>query len=116
VTSNRDDREQRLKVRAALACASRLAKDKKGGLKTAVEVKHCLEINVPRRSRNCCCRCGDLPVGMKRWIGWRPSSAAEDPAMAADVDAPQTRYAELSAAQAEVDRLYARWAELEVKL
>ncbi|HYC59166.1 MAG TPA: ABC-F family ATP-binding cassette domain-containing protein [Thermoanaerobaculia bacterium] len=41
---------------------------------------------------------------------------AEDPSIAADANALQTRYAELSAAQAEVDRLYARWAELEAKL
>ncbi len=40
----------------------------------------------------------------------------EDPAIAADADALQTRYTELNAAQAEVDRLYARWAELEGKL
>ncbi|HEV7764370.1 MAG TPA: ABC-F family ATP-binding cassette domain-containing protein [Thermoanaerobaculia bacterium] len=39
----------------------------------------------------------------------------EDPSIAADADALQTRYSELSAAQAEVDRLYARWAELEAK-
>jgi ABC transport system ATP-binding/permease protein len=41
---------------------------------------------------------------------------AEDPAIAADAHALQERYAKLSAAQAEVDRLYARWAELEGKL
>lgn len=41
---------------------------------------------------------------------------AEDPAIAADASALQQRYAELSAAQSEVDRLYARWAELEAKL
>ncbi|HEX6095975.1 MAG TPA: ABC-F family ATP-binding cassette domain-containing protein [Thermoanaerobaculia bacterium] len=41
---------------------------------------------------------------------------AEDPTIAADANALQQRYAELSAAQAEVDRLYARWAELEAKL
>jgi ABC transport system ATP-binding/permease protein len=40
----------------------------------------------------------------------------EDPSIAADAGALQQRYAELSAAQAEVDRLYARWAELEAKL
>ncbi len=39
----------------------------------------------------------------------------EDPSVAADANALQQRYAELSAAQAEVDRLYARWAELEAK-
>jgi len=41
---------------------------------------------------------------------------AEDPTIQADANALQTRYAELSAAQAAVDRLYARWAELEAKL
>jgi ATP-binding cassette subfamily F protein uup len=40
----------------------------------------------------------------------------EDPAVAADADALQKRYTELNAAQAEVDRLYARWAELEGKM
>jgi ATP-binding cassette subfamily F protein uup len=41
---------------------------------------------------------------------------AEDPAIATDSTALQQRFAELAAAQAEVDRLYARWAELEAKL
>jgi len=41
---------------------------------------------------------------------------AEDPSIAADANALQTRYAELHAAQVEVERLYARWAELEAKL
>jgi ATP-binding cassette subfamily F protein uup len=41
---------------------------------------------------------------------------AEDPTIAADANALQQRYTELTAAQAEVDRLYARWAELEAKL
>ena len=41
--------------------------------------------------------------------------AADDPAIASDPTALQTRYAALEAAQAEVDRLYARWAELETK-
>jgi ATP-binding cassette subfamily F protein uup len=41
---------------------------------------------------------------------------AEDPTVASDANELQTRYAELSAAQGEVDRLYARWAELESKL
>jgi ABC transport system ATP-binding/permease protein len=40
---------------------------------------------------------------------------AEDPAIAADAHALQQRYAELTAAQTEVERLYARWAELEEK-
>jgi len=42
--------------------------------------------------------------------------AAEDPAIASDPAALSTRYAALEAARAEVDRLYARWAELEAKL
>ncbi len=42
--------------------------------------------------------------------------AAEDPAIASDPSALQTRYAALDAALAEVDRLYTRWAELEAKL
>ncbi len=46
----------------------------------------------------------------------RAKAGAEDPSIAADANALQTRYAELSAAQKEVDRLYARWAELEAKL
>ena len=41
--------------------------------------------------------------------------AAEDPAIASDPAALQERYAALEAARAEVDRLYARWAELEAK-
>ncbi len=41
--------------------------------------------------------------------------AAEDPAIASDPAALQARYAALEAARAEVDRLYARWAELEAK-
>jgi ABC transport system ATP-binding/permease protein len=41
--------------------------------------------------------------------------AAEDPAIASDPAALQARYADLDAARAEVDRLYARWAELEGK-
>jgi ATP-binding cassette subfamily F protein uup len=40
----------------------------------------------------------------------------EDPAVASDSAALQQRFAELAAAQAEVDRLYARWAELEAKV
>jgi len=40
---------------------------------------------------------------------------ADDPAIATDAAALQQRFAELAAAQAEVDRLYARWAELEAK-
>jgi ATP-binding cassette subfamily F protein uup len=41
---------------------------------------------------------------------------AEDPSIAADAHALQERHAEVVAAQKEVDRLYARWAELEAKL
>jgi ATP-binding cassette subfamily F protein uup len=41
--------------------------------------------------------------------------AAADPAIASDAGAVHARYTELEAAQAEVDRLYARWAELEAK-
>jgi ATP-binding cassette subfamily F protein uup len=40
---------------------------------------------------------------------------AEDPQIASDAGALQQRFVELGAAQAEVDRLYARWAELEAK-
>jgi ABC transport system ATP-binding/permease protein len=41
--------------------------------------------------------------------------AAEDPAIASDPAALQARYAALDAARAAVDRLYARWAELDAK-
>ena len=41
--------------------------------------------------------------------------AAADPSVAADHQALAARIGALSAAQAEVDRLYARWAELETK-
>ena len=41
--------------------------------------------------------------------------AAEDPGIASDPEALQTRYAALEAARAHVDRLYARWADLEAK-
>jgi ABC transport system ATP-binding/permease protein len=40
---------------------------------------------------------------------------AHDPAVAADANALQQRFAELAASQAEVERLYTRWAELEAK-
>jgi len=40
---------------------------------------------------------------------------AEDPAIASDALALQQRYATLEAARAEVNRLYARWAELEAR-
>jgi ATP-binding cassette subfamily F protein uup len=42
-------------------------------------------------------------------------SQVEDPAIVSDPTALQQRYAALEAAQTEVDRLYARWAELEAK-
>jgi ATP-binding cassette subfamily F protein uup len=45
----------------------------------------------------------------------RAKARAEDPAIASDPAALQQRFADLAAAQAEVDRLYARWAELEAK-
>jgi ABC transport system ATP-binding/permease protein len=41
--------------------------------------------------------------------------AAEDPSIAADASALQERFTALAAAQADVDRLYARWSELEGK-
>ena len=43
-------------------------------------------------------------------------SAAEDTAIASDAARLHERFAALAAAQAEVERLYARWAELEAKL
>jgi ATP-binding cassette subfamily F protein uup len=42
--------------------------------------------------------------------------AVEDPGVASDAAALQERYAALEAARGEVDRLYARWAELDAKL
>ncbi|HEY0787174.1 MAG TPA: ABC-F family ATP-binding cassette domain-containing protein, partial [Thermoanaerobaculia bacterium] len=45
----------------------------------------------------------------------RAREAAHDPAVASDAAALQARFAELAEAQGEVDRLYARWAELEEK-
>jgi ABC transport system ATP-binding/permease protein len=41
--------------------------------------------------------------------------AVDDPSIASDAAALQERYAALDAARAEVDRLYARWAELDAK-
>ncbi|MBV9070328.1 MAG: ABC-F family ATP-binding cassette domain-containing protein [Acidobacteria bacterium] len=41
------------------------------------------------------------------------TAAAHDPAIAADADLLQHRFADLTAAQAEVDQLYGRWAELD---
>jgi ATP-binding cassette subfamily F protein uup len=43
----------------------------------------------------------------------RRRAAAEDPAVVSDPRALTERYAALAAAEAEVDRLYARWSELE---
>jgi ATP-binding cassette subfamily F protein uup len=42
--------------------------------------------------------------------------AAADPAVATDHEAVQRRLTALAEAQGAVDRLYARWAELEAKL
>jgi ATP-binding cassette subfamily F protein uup len=39
----------------------------------------------------------------------------DDPAIVSDPAALQARYAALETARAEVDRLYARWAELEAR-
>jgi len=41
--------------------------------------------------------------------------AAHDPAVAANAAVVAQRYAELQGAQEQLDRLYARWAELEAK-
>jgi ATP-binding cassette subfamily F protein uup len=41
--------------------------------------------------------------------------AADDPSIAANAEAVHQRYTALQAAQEHVDRLYARWAELEEK-
>ena len=45
----------------------------------------------------------------------KAQAAAADPEVASDHEALQARHAELADAQAEVERLYARWAELEAK-
>ena len=45
----------------------------------------------------------------------RAEEAAADPAIATDAAALQKRFTELAEARAEVDRVYARWAELEAK-
>jgi ATP-binding cassette subfamily F protein uup len=42
-------------------------------------------------------------------------AAAADPSVASDHQALQARLEQLAAAQVEVERLYARWAELEAK-
>jgi ATP-binding cassette subfamily F protein uup len=44
------------------------------------------------------------------------SQATHDPTVASDHQALHERIEALAAAQAEVDRLYARWAELEGKV
>jgi ATP-binding cassette subfamily F protein uup len=44
------------------------------------------------------------------------NAAAHDPAVTSDHHALTERLGALSAAQAEVERLYARWAELEAKV
>ena len=46
----------------------------------------------------------------------RCQEAVDDPAVATDPRALQERLAALNDAQAEVERLYARWAELEAKV
>ena len=43
-------------------------------------------------------------------------AALEDPAVATDAAALQQRAAAAATARAEVERLYARWAELEAKI
>jgi ATP-binding cassette subfamily F protein uup len=43
------------------------------------------------------------------------TAAAQDPTIVADAATLQPRFADVTAAQSEVDRLYARWAELEGK-
>jgi ATP-binding cassette subfamily F protein uup len=42
-------------------------------------------------------------------------AAAEDPSVASDATELQKRWSAVSSAQSEVDRLYARWSELEEK-
>jgi ATP-binding cassette subfamily F protein uup len=44
------------------------------------------------------------------------NAAAHDPSIAADAATLQQRFAEVAAAQEELERLYGRWAELETKL
>jgi len=46
----------------------------------------------------------------------RARRLAEDPSIATDAGTLQQRHAELAGLQREVDRLYARWAELEAKM
>jgi ATP-binding cassette subfamily F protein uup len=99
--SSRETRPAREKAAAAAAAAGKPAeaKPKKLGYKEQREFD-AMEANVLAAEQRL----------------ERAKVAAEDPSIAADANALQTRYAELSAAQAEVDRLYARWAELEAKL
>jgi ATP-binding cassette subfamily F protein uup len=97
--SSRETRPAREKVASAPAAKPTEAKPKKLGYKEQREFD-AMEANVLAAEQRL----------------ERAKAAAEDPSIAADANALQTRYAELSAAQAEVDRLYARWAELEGKL
>ena len=48
-------------------------------------------------------------------VGAACQAAANDPAIASSAEALQERHAALHAAQVEVERLYARWTELEGK-
>jgi ABC transport system ATP-binding/permease protein len=52
----------------------------------------------------------DAETALRTW-----EAAVEDPAIASDPAALQARYAALEEARGAVDRLYARWAELEAK-
>ena len=53
-------------------------------------------------------------LGAEERVG-AAEAAVADPTVASDAAALQARFAELEAARAEVERLYARWAELEGK-
>jgi ATP-binding cassette subfamily F protein uup len=92
----RDERPREQKAAAATAKAA--AKSKRLGYKEQRELDS-MEATLQAAEQQ-------LETAKKR---------AEDPSIAADASALQERYAALSAAQAEVDRLYARWAELEAK-
>jgi ATP-binding cassette subfamily F protein uup len=79
----------------------------------------------PARERSRTKRLGYLE--QREWVGMEQAildaeaamaarqQAADDPAIASDPVALQERHAALEAARVEVDRLYARWAELEAK-
>src|SRR5262249_19363 len=56
---------------------------------------------------------GKILTAEERVIGCQ--AAADDPAIASGAEMLQERFAALHAAQAEVDRLYTRWTELEEK-